>query len=59
MNFFLKLISYIGLVLTIAPSLLVFQNIITMEANNNLMFFGTVVWFLSAPYWMNKEAKER
>ena len=56
MKAILKLISIIGLILTLAPSFLVFTGSITMDMNKWLMLIGTILWFLSAPFWMNKKA---
>ena len=53
---FLKLISIIGLLVTIIPSFLVFANIVTPDTNKLLMIVGTLLWFSSAPFWMNKES---
>ena len=54
MKSFIKLISYIGLALTIIPAFLVFNGKITLEFSKWLMLIGTIIWFLSAPTWMNK-----
>jgi len=48
----LKLISLIGLLLTIVPAFLVFSGTIAIEQHYTLMLIGTFVWFLSAPFWM-------
>ena len=55
MKSLLKLVSLIGLLATIVPSFLVFADVITLEMNNLLMMFGTILWFISAPFWMNKK----
>jgi hypothetical protein len=54
MKFLIKLISYIGLGLTLIPSFLVFFGNATLESNKMLMLIGTIIWFVSAPSWMNK-----
>ena len=51
-----KLISLIGLVLTLLPSILVFNGTITLDNNKWLMMVGTILWFASVPFWMNKKA---
>ncbi len=51
----LKTISIIGLLVTIVPSFLVFADVITPDANKLLMIVGTLLWFTTAPFWMNKE----
>jgi hypothetical protein len=48
-------ISFIGLALTIIPSFLVFDQKIPLEQNKTLMFIGTLVWFVTAPFWMKRK----
>ena len=50
----LKVLSFIGLGFTIAPSLLVFSGNIGMDINKNLMLIGTILWFGTVIFWMNK-----
>jgi hypothetical protein len=57
MNYILKIISYIGLGLTLIPSFLVFTGNTTLDFSKNLMLIGTILWFLFAPIWMNKTEK--
>lgn len=54
----LKFISFAGLLLTVVPSILYFYEDLTFDMHKLLMALGTVLWFLSAPFWMNKEANE-
>lgn len=49
-----KLISYISLGLTLIPSFLVFTGNISLDSSKMLTFVGTIIWFASAPSWMNK-----
>ncbi|MFO7446671.1 MAG: hypothetical protein R6W90_09900 [Ignavibacteriaceae bacterium] len=51
----LMVISAIGLLLTLLPSVLVFTKTIEWEMHVNLMSIGTALWFLTAPFWMKKE----
>ena len=51
-----KIVSGIGLFLTVAPSLLVFQGTLDLETAKTLMLLGTIIWFAGAPVWMNKQA---
>ena len=53
----LKIISFVGLLLTLIPSLLVFLNGIELETNKYLMLVGTFLWFGSSPFWMNKSKR--
>jgi hypothetical protein len=50
----LKLISFAGLGLTVVPSFLVFAGVIAWRTHAVWMLVGTVVWFASAPFWMEK-----
>ncbi|GAB3661576.1 hypothetical protein GCM10028791_36170 [Echinicola sediminis] len=58
MNTLFKIISFIALGLTLIPSFLVFTGTITADQCKNLMFAGTVAWFITAPKWMNKKTEE-
>ena len=58
MKFILKILSAVGLVLTVVPSFMVFNGSITLEMHKWLMLLGTILWFSTAPFWMNKEAAE-
>lgn len=59
MKTLLKVLSAIGLILTIGPSIMVFTGNITFEMHKWLMFLGTVLWFVTAPFWMNKKTAEQ
>ncbi|MEP0713058.1 hypothetical protein [Algoriphagus sp.] len=50
----LKIISFVALALTITPSFLVFKGIITPDLSKTLMLIGTIGWFATASFWMNK-----
>lgn len=54
MKLLIKIISYIGLGLTLIPSIMVFTGHSTLESNKLIMLIGTILWFISAPSWMNK-----
>lgn len=58
MKSLLKIISFIALAVTLVPSFLVFKGVITPELSKTLMLIGTVVWFVSASFWMNKSEEE-
>lgn len=47
-----KLLSAAGLVLTVGPALLVFTGDLTWAAHARWMLAGTVLWFVTAPVWM-------
>jgi hypothetical protein len=54
----LKIISLIGLLLTVVPSFLVFYDIIVKSTHFILMGIGTLLWFISAPLWMKGTSLE-
>lgn len=58
MQAILKLISFLGLLLTVVPSLLVFSGTIELSFHKTLMLIGTLLWFGTAPFWMNKQKAE-
>ena len=58
MKTILKIISFIGLILTVVPSFMVFNGSITLDMHKWLMLIGTLVWFIATPFWMNKNAAD-
>lgn len=56
MKTLLKLISLAGLLLTLLPSILVFNGIMEFGDHKNLMLVGTCLWFISAPFWMKEKS---
>ena len=54
----LKIISYLALAGTIVPALLVFFGDLDLQTNKNIMTFSMIVWFLTAPFWINKKSEE-
>lgn len=50
----LKLLSFVGLLLTLFPSIFYFSGYISTDMHKLLMLIGTALWFLTAPFWMNK-----
>jgi len=55
MKIFLKVLSYIALCLTVVPSFYVFAGSITWQTHADLMLGGTLLWFVTAPFWMKKD----
>jgi hypothetical protein len=49
-----KLLSYLGLALTVGPSLLMWAGVITDQQNKLLMLIGALLWFATAPLWMKR-----
>jgi len=58
MRTLLKIISYIGLILTVIPSILYFMEKISQETSNDLMTLGMILWFVSAPFWINSKVEK-
>ncbi|MEX0599421.1 MAG: hypothetical protein WD423_09645 [Rhodothermales bacterium] len=52
MNIFWKVLSAFGIGLTVLPSFFVFAGSISWQTHANLMLAGTVLWFATAPLWM-------
>ncbi len=52
MKTLLKLLSAVGLALTMVPAFLVFAGVMTWDAYARWMLVGTVLWFVTAPFWM-------
>ena len=59
MKAILKIISFIGLGLTIVPAILVYQGTISLAGSHNLMIIGALAWFLTAPLWMGKKTLKK
>lgn len=56
MKTLLKVVSYIGLALTVIPAFLVASGILTLDTHKTLMVIGMVLWFAASPFWMDKKA---
>ena len=48
-------ISFIGLGMTIIPSFMVLIGKTSLDFNHDLMLVGTLLWFGTVPFWMNKK----
>ena len=51
-------IAYIALLATIVPAVLVFFGAIELEIHKNIMTVGMILWFVTAPLYMNKKKPE-
>ena len=51
-------ISYLGLVLTLLPGILTLKGLITIGTHYHLMVAGMVLWFATAPFWMQGPSLE-
>jgi len=45
-------VSFVGLILTVAPSIFVFSGHVPWDLHARLMFAGMVLWFIFAPIGM-------
>jgi hypothetical protein len=48
-------IAFIGLGLTLIPSLLVFGGMLTVSSHKSLMVIGMLLWFVSASFLLKKK----
>jgi hypothetical protein len=57
MKILIKLGSFVSLVLTIVPSLIFFTGDLELSQMKIYMGVGMVLWFVTAPFWINKSSK--
>ena len=50
----LKLLSFVGLALTIIPPVLLFMGNLEMDSMKWIMGIGMAFWMSTAPFWINK-----
>jgi hypothetical protein len=53
-----KIISYIGLGLTVVPSFLLLSDGFEDIQYQMLATVGMVLWFVTAPFWINRTKEE-
>ena len=53
----IKIGSFVSLVLTIVPSLIFFTGGLELSQMKIYMGVGMVLWFVTAPFWINKSSK--
>ncbi len=58
MTSLLKLLSFVGLGLTVVPAFLVFADVIVWETHATLMLVGTILWFATSPFWIQEDVAE-
>jgi len=58
MKTLLRLISFIGLGLMIAASILFFKEKVSESTYHTLTLVGTAAWFISVPFWMKRRLHE-
>ena len=57
MKILIKIGSFVSLVLTIVPSLIFFTGDLELSQMKIYMGVGMVLWFVTAPFWINKSSK--
>lgn len=57
MKYILILLSVIGLIATIVPPILLFLGKVELTTMKNWMGAGMLLWFVTAPFWINKMVK--
>ena len=55
MKNFYKIIALVGLILTLAPSLLFYFDVLDMEGMKLYMALGTLLWFSGAIPWLGQK----
>ena len=50
----LRAISYLGLLLTVLPAVLVFTATIELNDYKAIMLVGTILYLATAPFWINR-----
>ncbi len=53
----LMIISLISLLMLIVPPLGVYLGKVDLQTSKHWMFAATVVWFVTAPFWMGKKTQ--
>jgi hypothetical protein len=51
----LKVVSGLGLALTLLPSFFVFGGALSLDAFKGLVLAGSVLWLTTAPLWINQD----
>lgn len=54
MKTLLKLISFGGLALMFGSAIMVFNDAMTKDTYFVVAFVGTVMWFITVPFWMKR-----
>jgi len=54
MKALIKGISFVGLLATIVPAILVFNGVMQLETHKTIMLIGMILWFGTAWYTMKK-----
>lgn len=54
MKTLLKIISFIGLGLMFGSAIMVFNDVMTKDTYLKLSLLGTILWFVTVPFWMKR-----
>jgi hypothetical protein len=54
----LKLVSWLGLALTLLPSFFVFSGALSLDVFKVVVLAGSVLWLSTAPFWINRDRSE-
>ena len=54
----LKLVSWLGLALTLLPSFFVFSGALPLEGFKVIVLAGSLLWLATAPFWINRDRSE-
>ncbi|HLR25290.1 MAG TPA: hypothetical protein VK112_05445 [Fodinibius sp.] len=55
MKVLLILVSILGLLLTIVPSVMVFTDHLSTVSQKSFMLYGMLMWFGTAPFWIKEQ----
>jgi len=58
MQILLRVVSYLGLALTVGPALLVFAGSLEPATCHRLMIVGMLLWFGAGVFWIKPEKTE-
>ncbi len=53
MKMMLKVLSFVGLLLTVGPGFLVFNQMMDLQTHKWIALIGTMMWIATAPFWIN------
>jgi hypothetical protein len=55
MRMSLRVVSWLGLALTLLPSFLVFGGALSLDAFKSMVLAGSILWLATAPFWVNQD----
>jgi hypothetical protein len=58
MRVLMLIVSFVGLALTFMPALAYLAGSMEKGTMTNVMLLGTIVWFGSVPFWMDRKMPE-